>query len=89
MLGILTPQVVQEDRSMLTFNRSEEHGQIPLRSDRFYAVGKQWYFAVRKGRDQGPFPSHDVARAALRRYIVNSLAAEPAGSTQSQARGLR
>lgn len=61
---------------MLPLNRVYERGDTPSRSDRFYQIGDEWYFAVRKGPDQGPYRSKDEARAALRVFIVEKLAEE-------------
>lgn len=50
--------------------------QMPTRTERFYEVNGEWFFAVRKGPDRGPFASKEEARAALRTYIVEQLAEE-------------
>lgn len=57
------------------FNETEDK-LLPERSERFYQIGNDWYFAVRKGADQGPYPGKDEARAALRTYIIEQLAEE-------------
>ncbi len=37
--------------------------------DRFFRVEDKWYFAVRRGPDQGPFASKDEAHSALQRFL--------------------
>ncbi|MDZ7661426.1 DUF6316 family protein [Thiohalophilus sp.] len=54
----------------------DEKEQAPVRSERFYEGNGEWFFAVRKGPDRGPFASKEEARAALRTYIVEQLAEE-------------
>lgn len=54
----------------------DEKEQAPARSERFYEVNGEWFFAVRKGPDRGPFASKEAARAALRTYIVEQMAEE-------------
>ena len=46
-------------------NRRGESGSVPFRSGRFYSVGTEWYFAVRRGADQGPYDNKDQAKDAL------------------------
>jgi len=41
----------------------------PFRSDRFHCENGQWYFAVRRGPDQGPYASREEAEAALERFL--------------------
>ena len=62
----------------------EEAEQTPTRTERFYEVNGQWYFAVRKGEDRGPFQSKEEARAALRTYIVERLAEEKRSRPRSR-----
>ncbi len=59
--------------AVLTINRYNEQGSIPLRSERFYQESGQWFFSVRSGLDLGPFHSFEDARTALTRYIKESL----------------
>lgn len=61
---------------MAMYRFEEEATQVPSRSERFHEVEGQWYFAVRKGPDRGPFASKEEARAALRTYIAEQLAQE-------------
>lgn len=57
-------------------NRKGESGAVPFRSGRFYSVGTEWYFAVRRGVDQGPYGSKEKAKDALVNYINDQLAFE-------------
>ena len=61
---------------MIMHRFEDESEQTPARTERFYELDGQWYFAVRKGPDRGPFASKEEARAALRTYIVERLAEE-------------
>jgi hypothetical protein len=54
-------------------NRKGESGTVPFRSGRFYSVGTEWYFAVRRGVDQGPYDSKESAKKALVDYINDQL----------------
>ncbi len=45
----------------------------PFRSDRFHCENGQWYFAVRRGPDQGPFASREEAEVALERFLTEQL----------------
>ena len=59
-----------------SLNRKDEAGAVPFRSGRFYCVGSEWYFAVRRGVDQGPYNSRLDARAGLVNYINDQLSFE-------------
>ena len=56
--------------------RLNEDKTAPYRSDRFYCVNDEWYFAIRRGPDQGPYPSQESAQAALKKFIAEELALE-------------
>ena len=62
---------------VLKIRRFSEQGAIPVRSERFYKNERQnnteWFFSVRSGLDQGPYPAFDAAREALTRYIESLL----------------
>lgn len=58
---------------MLQISRFGEQGLIPSRSERFYQNNKEWFFSVRTGLDQGPYPTFYAAREALTQYIDLSL----------------
>ena len=57
-------------------NRKGEEGAAPFRSGRFYCVGSEWFFAVRRGVDQGPYNTKPDARTALVEYINDQLSFE-------------
>ena len=59
---------------MTTFNRQNEQGAVPMRTERFYHIGKEWFFAIRHGNDHGPFRSQAEARSELKRYILAQTA---------------
>ncbi len=40
-----------------------------LTRDRFFRVEDKWYFAVRRGPDQGPFASRNEASVALQQFL--------------------
>ncbi len=67
----------------------DEKEQAPARSERFYEVNGEWFFAVRKGPDRGPYASKEAARAALRTYIVEQLAEERHRRSGGQGFSLR
>ncbi|MBY6211739.1 DUF6316 family protein [Microbulbifer agarilyticus] len=50
--------------------RSGEQGTpIPVRSDRFYKLGDDWYFNVRGGKAFGPFRCREEAEKALDEFL--------------------
>ena len=57
-------------------NRLNEDKAAIYRSDRFYCIGDEWYFAIRRGSDQGPYSSKEAAQAALKKFIAEELALE-------------
>lgn len=50
-------------------NRHNEMGAIPFRTGRFYSVKNEWWFAIRRGPDQGPYLSKASAKQALIEYL--------------------
>ena len=46
-------------------NRSGEYGPIPARSDRFYSLENEWFFATREGAPMGPFENRENAEVGL------------------------
>ena len=50
-------------------NRHNEKGAVPFRSGRFYSVDSNWWLAIRRGDDQGPFRTKAVAKQALIQYL--------------------
>jgi hypothetical protein len=57
-------------------HRLNEDKAALYRSDRFYCVNDEWYFAIRRGPDQGPYSSKEAAQAALKKFIAEELAQE-------------
>ncbi len=49
---------------------TRKSGTPPFRSDRFYCEDGQWFFAIRRGPDQGPFASREAAEAALETFLA-------------------
>ena len=50
-------------------NRRGEKSVYPFRSARFFSVKDEWWFAIRRGVDQGPYPSKATAKQALIEYL--------------------
>ena len=57
-------------------NRLNEDKAALYRNERFYCDNDEWYFAIRRGPDQGPYPSKEAAQAALQKFIAEELALE-------------
>ena len=55
--------------------RSDEQGDVPFRSNRFFCVGNRWYFSTREGFDSGPYADKNRAQNSLERFIsiINKL----------------
>ena len=59
---------------MILLRYGENRGAIPGRTrDRFYQAGKDWFFAIRRGIDQGPYRTRGEAQQALRQFIEGEL----------------
>lgn len=56
--------------------RINEATTAPFRNDRFYCINDEWYFAIRRGPDQGPYSSKEAVQAALKKFIAEELALE-------------
>lgn len=52
-------------------HRIGETGLLPFRTSRVFNVGVQWYFAVRDGKDCGPFENKQDATSELNLYLSN------------------
>jgi hypothetical protein len=57
-------------------SRHGEKGSVPFRSVRFYTLDSEWWFAIRRGPDQGPYPNQDSAKQALVEYLNDQFAFE-------------
>ncbi len=58
-------------------NRDGEEGDVPLRTDRFFAAQGEWYFSTREGAPIGPFDDKIEATKGLEDFIEFMLLAEP------------
>ena len=54
-------------------HRQGEQGFVQQRSERLFKDSDDWFFAIRRGVDQGPFTSEMEARLALREFIEEQL----------------
>jgi hypothetical protein len=68
-------------------NRLNENKAALYRSDRFYCVNDEWYFAIRRGPDQGPYTSKEAAQDALKKFITEELALERRLEAERQLQG--
>ena len=49
---------------------------VAFRTDRFFCVNGDWYFSIRRGPDQGPYPSKEEARHALKLFLEDQFTLE-------------
>jgi len=54
-----------------------ETGNLPPRTDRFFAIQGEWFFATREGTSIGPFENKDEALKGLDDFIEFIEIAEP------------
>ena len=57
-------------------NRHGENGAIPFRTGRFYCVDSEWWFAIRRGPDQGPYTTKTLAKQSLIEYLNDQFTFE-------------
>lgn len=57
-------------------NRHGEQGAIPFRTGRFYCVDSEWWFAIRRGPDQGPYSTKTQAKQSLIEYLNDQFTFE-------------
>lgn len=57
-------------------SRHGEFSSIPFRTGRFYVVESEWWFAIRRGPDQGPYTSKSTAKQALIGYLNDQFTFE-------------
>lgn len=50
-------------------HRAGENGLLPFRTTRIFNIGPEWFFAVRDGKDCGPFESKQNAASGLKQYL--------------------
>lgn len=58
-------------------NRAGEIGNIPVRTDRFFAAQGEWFFSTREGLPIGPFEDKQDAQQGLGDFIEFMTLAEP------------
>lgn len=52
-------------------HRVGENGVLPFRTGRVFNIGSEWFFAVREGKDCGPFKNFKEAENGLNLYLTN------------------
>ena len=59
-------------------NRKTEYpdAKVPFRTDRLFCVNGDWYFAIRRGSDQGPYQTREDAEHALKLFIEDQQSLE-------------
>lgn len=58
-------------------NRFNESGrEIPFRTGRFFQTNNAWWFAIRRGPDQGPYNTQESAKVALVEYLNDMFVLE-------------
>ncbi len=58
-------------------NRDGELGNVPLRSDRFFAAQGEWFFSTREGTSIGPFDDKPEAAQGLEDFVEFISLAQP------------
>ncbi|MEH6557939.1 MAG: DUF6316 family protein [Oceanicoccus sp.] len=58
-------------------NRYGEMGNVPVRSDRFFAAQGEWFFSTREGTSIGPFHDKTEASQGLDDFIEFMVLAQP------------
>lgn len=58
-------------------NRAGESGPVPPRRDRFFHIGRDWFFHTREGADIGPFDNRAEAEQGLQDFIEFLQLADP------------
>ena len=51
--------------------------KLPMRSQRFFKLAEEWYFATRENVTMGPFESQDLAKAAVADFVSFVDSASP------------
>jgi len=52
-------------------HRNGENGLLPFRTGRVFNVGTEWFFAVREGKNCGPFENKQDAENELNLYLID------------------
>ena len=50
-------------------HRTGETGLLPFRTRRVFNVGAEWFFAIREGKDYGPFENQQQAEYELKQFL--------------------
>ena len=56
--------------------RQGERGLVPFRTGRFYCIENEWWFAIRSGPDQGPYPTKAAAKQSLIEFLSDQVTFE-------------
>lgn len=59
-------------------HRIGENGLLPFRTSRVFNIGTDWFFAVRDGKDCGPFENQQDAMSGLDRFLNDYKLKKPA-----------
>lgn len=54
-------------------HRTGETGLLPFRTRRVFNVGAEWFFAVRGGKDCGPYDNQQQAENELTQFLNSFL----------------
>ncbi|MBI1424024.1 MAG: hypothetical protein GC149_11200 [Gammaproteobacteria bacterium] len=57
-------------------SRHGEQGTAPFRTGRFYCIENEWWFAIRRGPDQGPYPTKAAAKLSLIEFLNDQFTFE-------------
>ena len=52
-------------------HRTGESGLVPFRTRRVFNIGTKWFFAIRGGKDCGPFENQVDAEFGLNAYLMS------------------
>lgn len=58
-----------ENNDTVCARKGEDITQVRFRVNRLFAIGVDWYFSTREGKDQGPFKSKESAQEAITKFI--------------------
>ena len=58
------------------YGRHGEQGAVPFRTGRFYCVENVWWYAIRRGPDQGPYPTKSAAKQSLIEFLNDQFTFE-------------
>ena len=58
-------------------HRVGENGLLPFRTRRVFNIGSDWFFAIRDGKDCGPFKDMLEAEAGLTLFLMDVVNENP------------